>query len=229
MNMKIVCTAVLFICSYFSYAQQLHNLTGVYLHTGSAYNTLWLIQDQYLSQIQYNPHSYISTQGGPFSLSGNQLRYNIEYFDAVPDSVGLQKTEILQVKDGELWVNGKVFIKQKANSQDLDGLWRITGRMTTENKIDEIPRGDRKTVKILVDGFFQWIAINPASKGFYGTGGGTYTLQNGKYTEKVLFFSRDNSRIGATLGFNGEIKNDKWHHSGFSSKGDPIYEVWSRD
>jgi len=80
-----------------------------------------------------------------------------------------------------------------------------------------------------VDGHFQWIAINPAEKGFYGTGGGHYAFQNGKYSEHILFFSRDNTRVGALLTFDGEIKDSDWHHSGRSSKGDPIYEIWSRD
>jgi hypothetical protein len=51
---------------------------------------------------------------------------------------------------------------------------------------------------------------------------------NGKYTENILFFSRDNSRVGAQLTFDGKIEDGNWHHSGLSSKGDPIYEIWSR-
>jgi hypothetical protein len=61
-----------------------------------------------------------------------------------------------------------------------------------------------------------------------GTGGGTYTFANGKYTEHIEFFSRDSSRVGAALTFDGKLENGDWHHSGLSSKGDPIYEVWSR-
>ena len=26
----------------------------------------------------------------------------------------------------------------------------------------------------------------------------------------------------------GQLENRAWHHSGQSSKGDPIYEIWSR-
>ncbi|MDX1470670.1 MAG: hypothetical protein R3213_04170 [Flavobacteriaceae bacterium] len=60
-----------------------------------------------------------------------------------------------------------------------------------------------------------------------GTGGGTYTTEDGKYTENIEFFSRDNSRVGASLEFDFELVDGDWHHSGFSSKGDPLYEIWT--
>ena len=71
------------------------------------------------------------------------------------------------------------------------------------------------------------VAFNSKTKEFYGTGGGEYSAENGKYTENIQFFSRDNSRVGASLGFDFELKDGEWHHSGKSSKGDPIYEIWS--
>ena len=52
------------------------------------------------------------------------------------------------------------------------------------------------------------------------------TFENGKYTEHIEFFSRDSSRVGASLGFDGKIENGAWHHSGLSSRGEPIYEIW---
>ncbi len=85
----------------------------------------------------------------------------------------------------------------------------------------------RKTMKILSGTRFQWIAYNVETKEFMGTGGGTYTTTNGKYTENIDFFSRDNSRVGASLEFDFEIKGNDWHHKGFSSKGDPMHEIWS--
>ncbi|MFN5931366.1 MAG: hypothetical protein ACK42F_07225, partial [Sphingobacteriales bacterium] len=64
---------------------------------------------------------------------------------------------------------------------------------------------------------------------FSGTGGGRYTFQDGKYTEHILFFSRDASRVGMSLTFNARVEGKDWYHSGKSSKGDPINEVWSRN
>jgi hypothetical protein len=52
-------------------------------------------------------------------------------------------------------------------------------------------------------------------------------LVDGKYTEKIEFFSRDNNRVGAELSFEAEVKGKEWIHSGKSSKGDPIKEIWT--
>ena len=112
-------------------------------------------------------------------------------------------------------------------SDALSGNWKITGR-EQDGKIVDIKPGARKTIKILSGTRFQWIAINSETGEFFGTGGGHYTFLNGKYTENIEFFSRDASRVGASLSFNAELKNGDWHHSGLSSKGDKIYEVWSR-
>ena len=61
-----------------------------------------------------------------------------------------------------------------------------------------------------------------------GTGGGTYSTINGIYTENIEFFSRDNSKAGLSLEFSYSIENNEWNHSGYSSKGDPMHEIWIR-
>ena len=83
-------------------------------------------------------------------------------------------------------------------------------------------------MKILSGSRFQWIAYNTETKQFIATGGGNYTTINGKYTEHIEFFSRDVGRVGASLEFDFDLKEGDWHHSSFSSKGDPLYEVWSK-
>ena len=110
----------------------------------------------------------------------------------------------------------------------LAGVWRITGRMV-DGKINQMQRGDRKTLKLMSGTRFQWMAINPATKEFFGTGGGTYTFIDGKYTEHIEFFSRDSSRVGATLAFDGSVKDGVWNHSGKSSKGEPLNELWTKE
>ena len=110
----------------------------------------------------------------------------------------------------------------------LAGVWRITGRMV-DGKVNQMQRGDRKTLKLISGTRFQWMAINPATKEFFGTGGGTYTFIDGKYTEHIEFFSRDSSRVGATLVFEGSVKDGVWNHSGKSSKGEPLNELWTKE
>ena len=45
----------------------------------------------------------------------------------------------------------------------------------------------RKTMKMIAGGRFQWIAYDTSKKGFYGTGGGTFTAKDGKYIENIEF------------------------------------------
>ncbi len=123
-------------------------------------------------------------------------------------------TEFSRLDDGK---PGKLF-----------GAWLFSnrirnGEMGTPRSADN----PRKTMKILSGTRFQWIAYNTETKEFMGTGGGTFTTKDGKYIENIDFFSRDNSRVGASLEFDYELKGNDWHHKGFSSKGDPIYEIWS--
>ena len=81
-------------------------------------------------------------------------------------------------------------------------------------------------MKVLIDGLFQWIAFNTETFKFLGSGG-EYETVDGKYIEIIQYFSRDDSKVGAELDFNYEIKNKDWYHVGLSSKGKPINEFWS--
>lgn len=205
-----------------------NSLKGAYIAKEENITHLWLFVDNYSSYIKYTDEEFLYTWGGSYIFKDGQISIDVEYDTEQEGRIGAPLDIIASIEGGDIQGKDLRWIKQKNNPQNLDGVWRISGRQQ-EGSVSQIPRGDRKTVKILIDGYFQWIAINPTVKGFYGTGGGTYNFENGRYSEHILFFSRDNSRIGTTLTFNGELKNDQWHHSGKSSKGDPIYEIWSRD
>lgn len=224
---KIIIVLLISFNSILTFGQS--SIKGAYLSQTGTHTKLWLFIDGYCSLINYEDEKYISTQGGPFTYSQGLLKINVEYDDANNELIGTTTTIKIKADTGTLIdEEGNQWILQANNDQELDGAWRITGRMQ-DGRLSEIPKADRKTIKLLVGGYFQWIAINAAEKGFYGTGGGEYKFKNGTYTERILFFSRDNSRIGAELKFNGEIKDGKWNHSGLSSKGDPIFEIWTRE
>lgn len=207
---------------------QHQSLEGVYKASSNGINTLWLFTENYCSQTLYKDNQYIGTKGGPYHYEKGKLTINLEYNDTNTTSVGSKEIHNVSNTASQIKIDNIVYKKTKTQQQDLDGLWRITGRKSGD-EIRVITRGDRKTIKILVDGHFQWIAINPAEKGFYGTGGGKYAFEQDQYHEHILFFSRDNSRVGNDLHFEGRLDNQTWHHSGKSSKGDPIYEFWERD
>jgi len=209
-------------------------LTGAWLHNGSNEEQLLLFVDGYYTHTVYCKagKSFIETSGGSYNIKGNQLHIAIEFNTIDSEQTGQPVTCNFVFTGDELTVdaNGKKISYKKIDdgSAPLTGAWHITSQMR-EGKLVPIHRtGTRKTLKILSGTRFQWIAIDTGTKEFFGTGGGVYEFFNGKYTEQIEFFSRDGSRVGASLSFQGELKNGEWHHSGLSSKGETIYEIWSR-
>ena len=142
----------------------------------------------------------------------------------------------MKSKEDKLVLQNKAIKKAKFMSIDqgiespIKGAWLFAGRKRNgEGDIQMLETTDRprKTMKLLTGTRFQWIAYNTETKRFFGTGGGNYTAEDGKYTENIEFFSRDDARVGASLEFDFDVIDGNWHHSGKSSKGDPMYEVWS--
>ena len=122
----------------------------------------------------------------------------------------------------------KTFKPAPLLTQDLDGKWLFATRGPDEDQERRGEENPRKTLKILKDGRFQWIAYQTETMKFSGTGGGSFTSEDGKYTENIEFFSKDDSRVGATLKFNYDLKENDWHHTGKNSKGEPMYEIWTK-
>ena len=173
---------------------------------------------------------FMSTNGGSWKLEGNTLTEKVEFDTRDPERVGTEISVNIYLNDSTMGImEGEL----KWNRIDtgapgkLKGAWLMSGRIRNGETQQRDTNRPRKTMKILSGTRFQWIAYNTETKAFMGTGGGTYTTINGKYTENIEFFSRDNTRVGVSLAFDYELINGNWHHSGLSSKGDPIHEIWS--
>lgn len=185
--------------------------------------------DGYLMWTEYTPDRFGGTRGGPWLREGRDLKLTVEFDSRDSSRVGKTETLPLTLTAKRLTLGSLQFERVDAGGTPLAGLWRITGREGDNGQMNVMQRGDRKTLKLLTGTRFQWAAINPKTKQFSGTGGGTYTLQNGKYTETIDFFSRDNSRVGRSLTFDCDVKGDDWMHRGQSSTGGKVSEVWSRE
>ncbi|MFC3879655.1 hypothetical protein ACFOSV_05690 [Algoriphagus namhaensis] len=195
-----------------------------------------IIQDGYFAfgaKMLENNH-FVAAGGGPVEVGNGKYTETLDFFTLNPLQVGTSTSFKLDMVDGKMVIsadtdNGmlvEIWERIDGNPDQLTRNWVITGR----KRNDEISRSTpeaRRTVKILSGGRFQWIAFNSETKEFMGSGGGTYTAENGKYVENITFFSRDDTRVGASLSFDFEVIDGEWHHSGLSSKGDPIYEIWS--
>lgn len=210
------------------------HIDGAWMEKGNEENLL-LVQDGYFSVINYekSPAEFNYTVGGIIDFDGETFNVKIEFHSRDQHEVGNSHSFSGKLEADELIVQRpegyqQTWVRLDEEDQGLSGVWRITGRKS-DGEIRKMPKRARKTLKLLTNGHFQWIAMNTDTGEFFGTGGGEYTFRNGKYTEFIQFFSRDNSRVGMSLEFEGEVKDGDWHHSGKSSKGDPIYEIWSSE
>ena len=190
-----------------------------------------IITDQNFAVAFYKPEMFVGTFGGRWKkINDGSVAITIEFDTHDSTNVGTTSEVSFSVDGDRMMVDGNAWTRIDDGSPGaLHDAWLMTGRNqggTGEMQTRQI--GPRKTMKILSGTRFQWIAYNTETKQFSGTGGGTYTTIDGKYTENIDFFSRDNSRVGASLPFEYQLVDGAWHHSGKSSKGDPIYEVWSR-
>jgi hypothetical protein len=193
-----------------------------------------IIQDNYFMVSIYNKadKKFLDTFGGTCKVSNKMLSGKIQFTANDKEKfnhsfsypVSLQNNKLTVTQEG----NKQVWTRIDKGEGALAGNWRISQR-EQDGKMGPISLGMRRTLKLLSGTRFQWAAINIETGEFSGTGGGTYTFKDGKYTENIEFFSRDDSRVGASLSFDGKVDEKKdWHHSGLSSKGDKIYEVWTR-
>lgn len=205
---------------------------GAWKSTSGTATSVLLITPGYLSITVYDGNAFKSTLGGTWeSTQDGVATTTIEFNSADRSKVGTHPVVTADLSGDQLTTTlageTTTWTRIDNGNSPMFGVWQITAR-ESNGKMNEMKPGARKTIKILTGTRFQWAAINTETGEFFGTGGGTYTFENGAYTEKIEFFSRDSSRVGASLTFKGAVNGDKWDHSGNSSKGDPIHEEWTR-
>lgn len=206
-----------------------------WVHEKNTLKEVRIYSDSFFSSTIYNEDNqkFISTYGGNYLLDEGGYYEVIEFnsidSSLVGDTVYISRLSInLNHENGLMKLDDIKYNKTINYNSSLNGSWLMSGiERRGEMRMRDVNRS-RKTMKILANGRFQWIAYDIDKKGFYGTGGGVFTSEDGKYIEKINFFSRDSTRVGHSLEFDFEVKEGDWHHKGFSSKGDPKYEIWTQ-
>lgn len=233
--MKNIFTLILTACCAYSLSAQ--SLIGAWesiatADDGSKIKSVVVFSDDYQVMSQYDADSgaFIQTNGGSWSITDNQVTEVVEFDSKNPDRVGSSISFEVYVNESTMGIVGHDMEWTKIDDGKpgaLSGAWLFSGRKRDGQLQTRDTNQPRKTMKMMSGTRFQWIAYNTETKQFMGTGGGTYKTEDGKYTEHIEFFSRDDAKVGLSLGFDFELIDGKWHHSGLSSKGAPIYEVWS--
>lgn len=173
---------------------------------------------------------FIHANGGTWKLEGDTMTEKIEFDSANPERVGSEVSFNVEITDDTIKIIDSPMMMKRIDDGapgKLQGAWLMSGRVRDGKEQLRDTSGPRKTMKLLSGTRFQWIAYHTEAKRFIGTGGGTYTTVDGKYTESIEFFSKDDSKVGISLPFDFELVNGTWQHKGFSSKGDAMHEIWS--
>ncbi len=186
---------------------------------------------QVLTKFDKKTGAFIETNGGSWTLKDGLMTEVVEFHTRDTSAIGKSFSFNIKLSENKIEIpgSGVVFTRiDDGTPGALQGAWLMSGRV--RNGKTQLRNTDRprKTMKILSGTRFQWIAYNTATKEFKGTGGGTYTTIDGKYTEHIEFFSRDNNKVGIKLPFDFELVEGKWQHKGFSSKGAAMHEIWSK-
>jgi len=214
-------------------AQNKENLIGAWEAKDQQQTRMITYVPGFFSVAIYNvsDKQFVGTYGGKYVVGDGEITEKIEYDTQTPSNVGTERKVKFKTEKNDLTLTGVTegkFVRvDDGTPGKLLGTWLITGR-NTNGQLSKMTPGARRTMKILSGTRFQWIAYNVETKEFFGTGGGTYTTVDGKYTENIEFFSRDASRVGSSLQFDFSLPNGEWRHQGKSSKGDPLDEIWTQ-
>ena len=216
--MKKIIFKILFLFYSISFSQ-VYNFNSV--SNGKSITHKIMLDENYFVETQYltKTAEFILTRGGYYNKTEtNIIKVNLEF----NSNFSKDSLKLFKIEKKDSW------IKSFGKPIDLNGKWLMAGRITDKGEKRRDISQPRKTMKFLKNRNFQWIAFNTETFQFFGSGGGTYSAKNGIYTENIEFFSRNNNSVGKILPFNYSLKDVDWHHSGKSSKGDPIYEIWTK-
>ena len=198
---------------------------------GTNMRSVVIFSEKFQSIAMFNADSgeFIYSNGGTWELNENMMTEKVEFDTANSERVGDIVTFKVEITNDQLSLpdsNWNFTRIDDGKPGDLNGAWLMSGRYRNGEKQMRSTDRPRKTMKILSGTRFQWIAFDTEKKEFKGTGGGTYTTLNGKYSEKIEFFSKDDSRVGMNLEFDYNLDKGNWIHEGKTSKGKPLHEIW---
>ncbi|MEK9741141.1 MAG: hypothetical protein VW262_08140 [Flavobacteriaceae bacterium] len=210
----------IFLLTLLSFSLQAQVFSYVSVKDGEEITHRIIMDEQYFIETQFStsPPKFVLTRGGFYTQKGQAIEVSLE-FNSNFEKDGIKNLEIL------LSSNWKLISKSPI---DLNGKWLMAGRVTDDGENRRNITAPRKTMKFLKDGYFQWIAFNTETFQFFGSGGGFYTAENQKYTEHIEYFSRNNETVGKVLPFSYNLKTSDWYHSGMSSKGELMREIWTK-
>ena len=119
-----------------------------------------------MTSYKVDTNKFVKTIGGFYIENGSKLNVDLE-FNSNYKNDSISKIKIEKKAN---WKN----ISLREN--DLQGKWLMVGRVRNGNEQRRNLNRPRKTMKFLINGYFQWIAFNTETFQFSGSGGGKLSL-----------------------------------------------------
>jgi hypothetical protein len=113
----------------------------------------------------------------------------------------------------------------------VEGAWKQVGQINpTTGKLEKFPDGVEMT-KLITGGRFAWIVVGEGK--VLASAGGTYTIKDDVFTEKVSFVGSDshNHLMGKSFAYPIKFEDGKWHLKASFKLDDremAIDELWER-
>ena len=102
----------------------------------------------------------------------------------------------------------------------LVGSWRLikTIEIGHEDSTNRRDGEEKFYIKHINNTHFIWVEFDRINNQLLGTGGGTYTIENGIYTENIEFYYPPGANeLGQAIPFTAEIDEDGiWRHTGYA-------------
>lgn len=196
--------------------------------------TVMINTERVFSVATYNltGKKFISSYGGLWRIENNRLIKKIEWNSIDSTQVGKEIAEDVEMSRDILFIKSKKETWKRLDNGKpgaLMGAWVITGNYRNDSVFKRAnPFFPRRTMKVLSGRYFHWIAYNINTRSFTNAGGGTYTTDNGKYTENIEFFTKTAESVGKNLVFDYSFVNGDWRHKGEKSTGGAMDECWSK-
>jgi hypothetical protein len=217
-------------------AQMNNSMMGVWGKEENGVKTLALITDQLISLAVYNENEkqFLYTWGGKYELQGEQLQIQYEWHSK--DSNLVNNTSLFPVRfqkrHSQISIGNELSGLRalgKNNTGDLQGTWIISGNYADGAvRKRSNPFYPRRTMKIIVGDYFQWVSYNVVTKKFFDAGGGKQSHGNGQYSEQIAYFTKTAASVGKQLSYSYQLDGDDWRHTGKKSTGGLLDECWTR-
>ncbi len=113
-------------------------------------------------------------------------------------------------------------------TDQVEGIWRIVGIDGKGGREFRQPPYDE--YKILSAGHYFWLSFDPATGKVIRSGGGVYSIKDGKYKAQIEYSNSPDLRAAVGKDYTGTFKlEDKlWFHFGKVPTGGTFDELWER-